>query len=112
MPEGTNKISAGVTSDSNEPGEYTGFFVHGIEQWSQMRPGYNWRTFHPILIEFEDDRILGGVEFTFVLLGLGFRARWNYKVTEDVQEIKRRLDEVLELEDLVEGLKESSDAAR
>lgn len=73
---------------------YTGFFIEGIEQWSQMLPGYNWRTFHVIMVEVEDDRMMGGVECTFIVLGLGFRARWNYRRTEQVEDLLERMDDI------------------
>lgn len=75
---------------------YTGFHAYWIEQWSQFLGGCNWYTFHPIHIEFEDDRIMGGVEVTVIILGLGFRARWNYAETEQVSDIKASVKAVLE----------------
>ena len=74
--------------------EYRGWFVEWIEQWSQIIQGCNWRTFHAINIEFEDDRMMGGVETTWVLLGLGFRVRWNYAETERVRLIKNRVEDI------------------
>lgn len=86
------KLSAG---DS-----YTGFFVEWIEQWSQFVSGCNWYTFHPIKLEIEDDRIMGGVEATVIVLGLGLRVRWNYVEPRHVTRIKR----------LVAGIKDASPA--
>jgi hypothetical protein len=73
---------------------YRGFFIDRIEEWSQFFEGCNWYTFHPIKIEIEDDRHLGGVEATFIILGLGFRVRWNYQETEEVQELLRRVEDI------------------
>lgn len=74
--------------------EYTGWFIAWIEEWSQFLGGCNWYTFHPIMIELEDDRMMGGVEFTFIVLGLGFRFRWNYKRTEKVEEILAAVEDI------------------
>ena len=65
------------------------------QEWSQVTGGCNWYTITPIHIEFEWDKSLGGVEFTVVLLGLGIRVRWNYTMTERMEEILRRSDEVV-----------------
>lgn len=81
----------------NDDEEYTGWFVEFINQWHQFAPGYNWRTFHLIKIEFEDDRIMGGVEATFTFLGLGIRVRYNYVETDNVEEIKKAVEEIKQL---------------
>lgn len=75
-------------------GSYTGFFIEPIEQWSQFFERCNWYDFTFIKFDVEDDRIMGGVECTLVLLGLGFRARWNYARTERVDEIARSVEEI------------------
>lgn len=74
--------------------------VEGIEEWSQIAPRYNWRTFHPVMLEIEDDRMFGAVEMTAVILGVGFRIRWTYTETEamrrtcgDMDKIKAALSE-------------------
>jgi len=69
-------------------------FFDLIEEWSQLTPGWNWRTFHPIMIEFEDDRMMGAVEGTVIFLGLGFRFRWNYRETEQTRKIARQVAEL------------------
>lgn len=66
---------------------YTGCSIYWIEEWSQFFQECNWYTFHPIHIEFEDERSMGGVEATLIIFGLGFRVRWNYTRTEKVDEI-------------------------
>lgn len=76
--------------------DYIGWHFNWIEEWSQFLPGYNWRTFHPVMIEVEDDRIMGGVEMTLVVVGVGFRVRWNYKRTEAVEDI---LEQVRQIEE-------------
>jgi len=70
------------------------WFIEWIEEWCQLGPDYNWRTFHLIQIEIEDDRLMGGIEATIIVIGLGFRLRVNYMVTEHAQEI---MDSVAEI---------------
>lgn len=67
---------------------YEGFFIEWIEQWSQFVQSCNWYTFNPLTIEIEDERNMGGFEVTVIVLGLGFRARWNYAETDTVKDIK------------------------
>ena len=74
--------------------DYEGFFIEGIEQWSQFFQSCNWYAFHPLMFEIEDERNMGGFEITFIVLGFGFRARWNYRETETVQSIKRQVEEI------------------
>ena len=71
------------------------FLFEFIFEWKQLTPGWNWRTFHPIMIEFEDDRSLGGVETTIVILGVGFRFRYDYATTEMKEELNKRLEDFL-----------------
>jgi hypothetical protein len=73
------------------------WFIDWIEQYSQFFESCNWYTFNFAHIEFENDKIMGGVEVTFVILGLGFRWRWNHTETEErkactdaIEEIKGR----------------------
>jgi len=70
------------------------WFLEFIEEYSQFLGGCNWYTFHPVFIEFEDDRRMGGVEFTFVVLGLGFRWRWNYTETPATKRIKKAMRDI------------------
>lgn len=73
---------------------YKGWFIDWIEEWSQFRGGCNWYTFHPIQIEVEDDRMMGGVEATVILLGFGLRVRWNYTVTERAAGILQQVEDI------------------
>ena len=72
--------------------------LSGIQEWSQLFEPCNWRTFHPVMVEIEDDIILGGVECTVILLGLGFRIRWNHSQTEFGDELSRRVGELMDAE--------------
>ena len=73
---------------------YKGVSIYWIEEWSQFVQRCNWYTFHPIKIEVEDERNMGGVEATVILLGIGFRVRWNYAITEQVEDIVALVEEI------------------
>ena len=69
-------------------------FVYFINDWLQFRGKYNWYTFHFCHIYLENETMSGGLEFEFVILGLGFCLRYNYafeeskvgKIIEELQE--------------------------
>lgn len=82
----------------NDIEEYKGIYFYWIEEWSQLLGGCNWYTFHAAQFEFEWERNMGGVEATVVLLGLGFRVRWNYAVTPIVGDIKKTVDSLMDEE--------------
>lgn len=67
-----------LTADKN-------WFIEPIQQWSQLWETCNWYDYDLIWIRFENDIIMGGYEATFIILGLGFRWRWNHTVTEDME---------------------------
>jgi hypothetical protein len=69
----------------------TGVFVEFIEDWTQFFQPCNWYTFRPLMIEIEHDAIMGGVEATCVLLGVGFRIRWNYAETEESRRVAKMM---------------------
>lgn len=54
----------------------------------------NWYDFSIIEAKGEWDKIMGGVELEFALLGFHVRWRWNYTVTE---KMKGCLDAVAEI---------------
>lgn len=56
------------------------FYTH--EQYSQFFKNCAWFTFDVANIQFEDDVVLGGIEFTFIILGLGFSIRYNHTETK------------------------------
>jgi hypothetical protein len=74
--------------------DYKGVIFNWIEEWSQFFHRCNWRTFHFAHFEVEDDRILGAIEATLILLGLGFQVRWNYKTTEFAAHLRQLHDDV------------------
>lgn len=65
-----------------------------IEEWSQFFQPCNWRTFHPVMFEAEDDGLLGGFEVTAILMGLGLRVRWDHSKTEFKDEILKRAEDI------------------
>ena len=87
-----------MITDPNKP--YEGWHWSFIEDWSQFFEKCNWYTFRVAFIELENDKIMGGVEMTFVLFGLGFRVRWNYTENEKVKEIKQAAQEFAKEHDL------------
>jgi len=74
---------------------YKGWYFHFIEDWSQLFGGCNWYTFRPIMMELEWDRIMGGIEATVILLGLGFRVRHNYTETDQVKDIQEQIETIM-----------------
>lgn len=70
------------------------FLLHLFEDWSQFFEACNWYTFRFILLEFENDEMLGGVEITFIMFGLGVRARWNHTETETLKNIKQQITDI------------------
>ena len=74
--------------------ENCGWHFNWIEEWSQFAGGCNWYTFTPIKLEFEDDRHMGGVEVTAILLGLGFCIRWNHTETDEVRKLRSMVDDI------------------
>lgn len=46
-------------------------------EWSQVGKQYNWYTFTFVHVEFENDTMTKGYEFTCILLGIGFTLRYN-----------------------------------
>ncbi len=69
--------------------------AEGINQWLQLKGGYNWYTFTLIQIEFEKENMAYGYEFIFIVLGLGFRVRYNTdKALEQFDEWTRDAEEL------------------
>lgn len=53
------------------------WLIEGINEWKQLKGGYNWYTFTFIYIPFKKENMAYGYEFWFTLLGLGFYIRYN-----------------------------------
>ena len=65
-----------------------------IEDWSQLFQNCNWYTFRFCLIETEWDKMMGAIEGTFIIFGLGFRIRWQYTETEATRAIKEEINDL------------------
>ena len=93
-PARTSYFWRAVMDEDTHIFERGGFLAHFVQEWTQFSSGWNWRTFHPIMIEIEDDCSLGGIEATIIFLGLGFRVRWNYTETDELRDINERVAEI------------------
>lgn len=62
--------------------------------WSQLWEWCNWYDFNVAWISFENDKIMGGYEVTFILFGLGFRWRWNHTETEQMREVQEAMEDI------------------
>lgn len=69
-------------------------FAHTENDWKQLLGDFNWKTYRVADINFEDDVMFGGKEFTFVLFGLGFRIRHNNLEDENMKELVGRAESV------------------
>lgn len=70
-------------------------FAHIQNDWKQLFGKWNWITFHFIHIYFEKDTMTKGYEFEMMLLGFGFRVRYNYDPTYWDNKIKEIENEKL-----------------
>jgi len=67
-------------------------FICSINEWSQLCGKLNWYNFTLIEISAENDIIAPGYEFTFIILGLGFRLRINR--SWEGTELQKRIDDI------------------
>jgi len=51
--------------------------AYWVNEWSQLFGKYNWFHFTLIRLDCERDLVVPGFELVFIILGLGFRIRWN-----------------------------------
>jgi len=70
-------------------------FIDYINEWNQIWGSWNWITITIINVSFEDDISLGGYEFTFILLGLGFYVRIYHTETPLMKKILKRAEETV-----------------
>ena len=75
------------------------FLFEFIEQYSQLFRIDNWYTFTFAFVEFENDKVMGALEFQVTLLGLGFRIRWNHTETETKKDIKEKIKNIIDFEE-------------
>lgn len=73
-------------------------FIEPRNDWDDVfalfRRAHNWYNFRFAQIEFELDEVAPGFECTFILLGLGFRLRYNR--SWEGTELQAHLDEALQ----------------
>jgi hypothetical protein len=70
----------------------TEFIFQPINQYVQLlhKGCWNWINFNIITIEFE----LGAYDLTFIILGIGFYFRINWKETEMTESLKKMIKEI------------------
>jgi len=69
-----------------------------INEWKQLIGSWNWYTFTFINIEIENDLFTHGVEFLFIVLGFGFRIRYNKPSFDKwAKDLMKETDEAKEL---------------
>lgn len=90
-------IIKSLTGDS----ENQNWWIDWEEQYSQLFSKDNWYTYNFAHIEFEWDKMMGGLEATIIILGLGFRWRWNYTITEEYQRLVDLIEQQNKKEDEV-----------
>lgn len=66
-----------------------------VEEWSQFFDECNWYDVHIVHAYIENDSIMGAYEVQVIVLGLGFRIRWNHTETELRAELAERVKEIL-----------------
>jgi len=62
--------------------------------YSQLIGSWNWYNFTFIELSIENDYQLGGVDFDFIILGLGIHLRLNYKKTEMTESLQNMINEI------------------
>lgn len=67
-------------------------FAHLENDWVQLFGKHNWKTYRLADIYYENDVMLGGKEFRFVILGFGFRIRHNNPDNETMKEMIEKVD--------------------
>lgn len=60
------------------------FVVSFVNEWYQLRGGFNWYSFDLIHLMFEYDKMTEGLEFEFYLLGFGIRIRYNLPASDAI----------------------------
>lgn len=73
---------------------YLGWHIDWREDYSQFFRDDNWYTYTFCHLEFDNDSILGGIELTAMILGLGFRIRYNHTETEVIKNMLRQIDDL------------------
>lgn len=72
------------------------FLFSYIFEWSQLVGKWNWYTFTAIQINFEYEKMTEGLEFMFILLGIGFRIRYNLPASDAIfKEWEKKVQEAI-----------------
>lgn len=69
-------------------------FLYFENDWRQLFGDYNWQTYRLADIYYENDEMLGGHVFQFVLFGLGFHFRKNNPDNPDFKKLVEVADEI------------------
>ena len=77
------------------------FYITFHNEWKQWGKKFNWYTSTFFNLSLENEPYTGGVEFMFMILGLGFTARYNYdwensKVGMSIKELDEKIEEILD----------------
>lgn len=75
-------------------------YITWHNEWSQLGKKFNWYTFTPISVEFENDVHTKTWEFRFILLGLGFTLVYdidfdNSEVGQKLEDLDKKIDDIL-----------------
>jgi hypothetical protein len=59
-------------------------FITPRNEWSQLLilKEIKWTSFTILMIYIENDKYLGGIDFEFMILGIGFAIRYNNNLEE------------------------------
>lgn len=60
------------------------FVFSFIFEWEQLIPRFNWYTVTPIEIQFEYDKMMQGLEFMIIIIGIGIRIRYNLPASDKI----------------------------
>ncbi len=71
-----------------------GTFAEFQQDWTQLKGGCNWYTFRFFVVEFEWDKMFGGVELTLMFFGVGICVRHSYAETDDMIRISQAIAEI------------------
>lgn len=68
-----------------------------LQDWTEwFQSGMNWRNFHLIVLEYEDEICMGQREIVGYLLGLGFRLQWCYnEKAKHLELVQDRMAEIM-----------------
>lgn len=76
--------------------EWSKGYIQLLQDWAEwFQRDYNWRNFHFIGLEYEDEFCMGNREFVLYLLGIGVRIYWIYDDQAEMRaEVRRRMEQI------------------